>query len=63
MNTQRRLASLAALTAATLALPATAQDTTAPKCVPRAMAKCGAGSAANAAQKIPGQEVRKARAQ
>lgn len=43
MNTSFKLASLAALTAATLALPAAAQDTKgAVKCQPKAsMAKCG----------------------
>lgn len=43
MKTQLKLASLAALTAVTLALPAAAQDTTtAPsKCAPSAKVKCG----------------------
>ncbi|GGE91844.1 hypothetical protein [Massilia psychrophila] len=44
MKTQLKLATLAALTAATLALPAAGQNTTtAPaKCAPNAMMKCGA---------------------
>ncbi|MDE2600479.1 MAG: hypothetical protein KGL40_12735 [Rhodocyclaceae bacterium] len=43
MKTQLKLASLAALTAATLSLPAAAQDEAmAVKCAPAAMAKCGA---------------------
>ncbi|GCB05237.1 hypothetical protein PSUB009319_28680 [Ralstonia sp. SET104] len=53
MKTSLKLASLAALTAATLALPAAAQETKGTaKCHPKAeMAKCGAKCAGKCAPK------------
>lgn len=42
MKTTLKLASLAALTTATLALPVAAQNNNAAKCQPAAAAKCGA---------------------
>ena len=53
MNTSLKMASLIALTAATLALPAAAQDTQDPmKCQPKqGMAKCGSKCKAKCASK------------
>ena len=63
MKTSLKMASLVALTAATLALPAAAQDTQDPmKCQPKAgMSKCGAKAGAKCAGKCGAKMANKAK--